>query len=110
MPTFAKPSSAACSRISFTSVSSSAAESDRGGISGLRGGTRRCGMSPKYNDAVQRSRDTLPAAVYTAAQVRAFDRVAIDERGIEGYELMCRAGSAALAVLESYWPEAHRIG
>lgn len=67
-------------------------------------------MSPKYNDAVQRSRDTLPAAVYTAAQVRAFDRVAIDERGIEGYELMCRAGSAALAVLESYWPEAHRIG
>jgi len=58
---------------------------------------------------VKRGRDTLPAAVYTTAQVRAFDRIAIDERGIPGYELMCRAGSAALSVLEARWPDAHKI-
>src|SRR5690606_9930813 len=28
----------------------------------------------------------------------------------EGYELMCRAGSAALAVLGSRWPDAHKVG
>ena len=54
-------------------------------------------------------RDNLPAAVYTAAQVRAFDRIAIEERGIPGYELMCRAGRAALDVLEARWPDARKI-
>src|SRR5690606_4804986 len=54
-------------------------------------------------------RDTLPAAVYTAAQVRELDRTAIEERGIAGYELMCRAGQAALDVLKSAWPDAHKL-
>lgn len=58
---------------------------------------------------VKRGRDNLPAAVYSTAQVRAFDRIAIDERGIPGYELMCRAGRAALDVLKARWPDAHKI-
>jgi len=58
---------------------------------------------------VKRGRDNLPAAVYTTAQVRAFDRIAIEQRGIPGYELMCRAGRAALDVLEARWPEAHKL-
>ena len=39
---------------------------------------------------------SLPTALYTAAQVRAFDRYAIDTLGIPGYTLMTRAGEAAL--------------
>ena len=53
--------------------------------------------------------DALPTDVYTAGQVRSIDRVAIDELGIPGYELMCRAGSAALAVLRERWPAARSI-
>ncbi|HEX7080154.1 MAG TPA: NAD(P)H-hydrate dehydratase [Gammaproteobacteria bacterium] len=56
-----------------------------------------------------RLRDNLPRAVYTAAQVREIDRIAIEERGIAGYDLMCRAGHAALAVLKARWPDAHKI-
>ncbi|HEX6995154.1 MAG TPA: NAD(P)H-hydrate dehydratase [Gammaproteobacteria bacterium] len=58
---------------------------------------------------MKRGRDNLPAAVYTTAQVRAFDRIAIEERGIPGYELMCRAGRAALDVLAARWPDAHKV-
>lgn len=54
-------------------------------------------------------RDSLPSAVYTAEQVRAIDHVAIEEHGIPGYELMCRAGHAALAVLRRRWPDAQKI-
>ncbi len=36
--------------------------------------------------------EPLPALVYTAAQVRAMDRHAIDVAGIPGYALMQRAG------------------
>jgi hydroxyethylthiazole kinase-like uncharacterized protein yjeF len=55
------------------------------------------------------SRDTLPEAVYTAAQVRAIDHAAIEGCGIAGYDLMCRAGQAALDVLERRWPDAHKL-
>ena len=58
---------------------------------------------------MKRDRDNLPTAVYTTAQVRAFDRIAINERGIPGYELMCRAGRAALDALKAHWPDAHKI-
>ena len=51
----------------------------------------------------------LPTEIYTAEQVRALDRIAIDELGIPGYELMCRAGEAALAALESHWPGAGSV-
>ncbi|MBN1239903.1 MAG: NAD(P)H-hydrate dehydratase [Gammaproteobacteria bacterium] len=54
-------------------------------------------------------RETLPTAVYSAAQVRELDRIAIEQRGIAGYELMCRAGQAALDVLKAHWPDAHKL-
>ncbi|MGH8136286.1 MAG: NAD(P)H-hydrate epimerase, partial [Steroidobacteraceae bacterium] len=53
--------------------------------------------------------ESLPALVYTAAQVRAMDRHAIDVAGIPGYTLMLRAAEAALSLLRQHWPEAHRI-
>lgn len=53
--------------------------------------------------------DRLPRALYTAAQVRGFDRFAIEHFGIPGLELMERAGRAAFACLRAHWPDAHRI-
>jgi ADP-dependent NAD(P)H-hydrate dehydratase / NAD(P)H-hydrate epimerase len=53
--------------------------------------------------------DPLPAEVHSAAQVRAMDRHAIEKAGIPGYELMQRAGGAALACLRRNWPEAETI-
>lgn len=52
---------------------------------------------------------SLPTALYTATQVRAFDRYAIDTLGIAGYTLMTRAGEAALRSLRARWPQAQRI-
>jgi NAD(P)H-hydrate epimerase len=49
------------------------------------------------------------SALYTAAQVREFDRVAIQELGIPGYELMTRAGRATLRTLRSLWPAARSV-
>ncbi|MBP9592658.1 MAG: NAD(P)H-hydrate epimerase, partial [Steroidobacteraceae bacterium] len=48
-------------------------------------------------------------ALYTADQVRALDRRAIDEFGVPGYELMTRAGHATLNALRSLWPAARSI-
>ena len=48
-------------------------------------------------------------ALYTVAQVRAFDRAAIDTHAIAGYELMQRAATAAFAHLRTRWPQARRI-
>jgi NAD(P)H-hydrate epimerase len=50
----------------------------------------------------------LPASLYSVAQARTLDRLAI-ERGIPGGELMERAGRAALAVLRTRYPRARRI-
>ncbi|GIT15176.1 MAG: hypothetical protein CM1200mP36_09320 [Gammaproteobacteria bacterium] len=55
------------------------------------------------------ARAELPKAIYTAEQVRRLDRIATDEFGISGYELMCRAGEAALGALRSRWPDARRL-
>src|SRR3989338_8382196 len=52
---------------------------------------------------------TLPEALYTAAQVRELDRLAIEERGIAGATLMQRAGAAAFELLRVRWPRARRI-
>ena len=49
--------------------------------------------------------DELPRALYRAAQVREFDRIAIEEYGIPGEQLMDRAGGAAFALLYERWPE-----
>jgi len=51
----------------------------------------------------------LPLAVHTAAQVRAIDRRAIEALHIPAYELMCRAGEAALGAMRSCWPAYQRI-
>jgi len=50
----------------------------------------------------------LPIYIHTAEQVRALDRHAI-ELGTPAYELMSRAGEAALRSLRTAWPSAQRI-
>lgn len=47
--------------------------------------------------------------LYTAAQTRELDRLAIEEFGIPGIRLMGRAGRAAFELLLSAWPEAEHI-
>ena len=51
-----------------------------------------------------RGMPALPAAIFTAQQVRDLDRRAIEELGIPGYELMTRAGHATLNALRALWP------
>jgi ADP-dependent NAD(P)H-hydrate dehydratase / NAD(P)H-hydrate epimerase len=51
----------------------------------------------------------LPRALYTAAQVREFDRLAIAHFGLSGDTLMERAGQAAFAALRQSWPDARRL-
>ncbi len=46
----------------------------------------------------------LPQTLYTAAGVRELDRIAIEEEGIPGIQLMKRAGEAAFSLLEKCWP------
>jgi len=48
-------------------------------------------------------------SLYTAAQVRELDRLAIEEHGIPGLTLMERAGLACFYELQQRWPEANRI-
>ena len=55
------------------------------------------------------SKAILPRALYTAAQVRDFDRIAIERYGIRGEALMERAGAAAFARLAERWPAVRRI-
>lgn len=51
----------------------------------------------------------LPHTLYRAAQVREFDRIAIEECGIPGATLMQRAGAAAFDVLRARWPKARSV-
>jgi NAD(P)H-hydrate epimerase len=53
--------------------------------------------------------DHLPYALYRAAQVRELDRIAIQDFGIPGVELMERAGAASLARLRELWPDARDV-
>ena len=53
--------------------------------------------------------DDLPTAVFSAAQVRELDRIAIRDEGTPGYTLMCRAGQAALSTLMRRWPAARNV-
>src|SRR4030095_559392 len=52
---------------------------------------------------------SLPTGLFSAAQVRAIDRYAIDTLGIPGFTLMTRAGEAALRALRTRWPQAQRV-
>jgi len=51
----------------------------------------------------------LPSRLYSGAQSRRFDSIAIDEHGIPGIVLMKRAGQAAFDALCSTWPGTARI-
>lgn len=53
--------------------------------------------------------DALPRALYTAEQVRQFDRQVIERHGISGDTLMQRAGQAVFEQLLRRWPEAQHI-
>ena len=47
--------------------------------------------------------------LYTAAQVRELDRIAIEDCGIEGFTLMQKAAGAAFQVLLENWPQAKHL-
>ena len=47
--------------------------------------------------------------LYTSAQCRELDRIAIVEHGIPGFELMLRAGRAAFDELTARWPRARSV-
>lgn len=51
---------------------------------------------------------SLSQLIFSAAEVRAMDRAAIDGYGIPGYQLMQRAGQATYAAARQRWPEARR--
>lgn len=53
--------------------------------------------------------EKLPHALYTAAQVRELDRIAIEEFEIPGDLLMERAGAAAYRQIRQRWPQARDI-
>ncbi|MGV6807479.1 MAG: NAD(P)H-hydrate dehydratase [bacterium] len=46
-----------------------------------------------------------PRNLYTASQTRDLDRIAIEERGIPGINLMKRAGKAVFVALQARWPD-----
>ncbi|MGD8977385.1 MAG: NAD(P)H-hydrate dehydratase [Gammaproteobacteria bacterium] len=47
----------------------------------------------------------LPENLYAAAGVRELDRRTIEDFGVPGYTLMCRAGAATFEALDRRWPE-----
>ena len=51
----------------------------------------------------------MPVELYTAAQVRELDRLAIEERGIPSLTLMERAGASAFDVITKRYPEAKNL-
>ena len=51
----------------------------------------------------------LPVELYTAAQVRELERLALAEQGIPSLTLMERAGADAFAALRARYPEARRL-
>ena len=48
-------------------------------------------------------------AVYTSAQVRELDRIAIEDFGTPGYELMTRAAQATFDLIQQYWSQAGHL-
>jgi ADP-dependent NAD(P)H-hydrate dehydratase / NAD(P)H-hydrate epimerase len=52
---------------------------------------------------------SLPTAIYAAADVRAADRFAIEKLGMSGRVLMERAAAAALQVIRERWPGLKRL-
>jgi ADP-dependent NAD(P)H-hydrate dehydratase / NAD(P)H-hydrate epimerase len=58
---------------------------------------------------VLESNRNLPVNLYTAAQARELDRIAIEDHGIPGYSLMQRAARFSYEVLKQHWPDANAI-
>lgn len=52
---------------------------------------------------------TLPLALYSTAQSRALDRLALSALNLTGNALMERAGATAFAMLRREWPRARRL-
>jgi len=52
---------------------------------------------------------SLPYSLYTSAQTRELDRLAIEEFGLSSNILMERAGEAAFRLLQTRWPDVRRI-
>ncbi len=52
---------------------------------------------------------SLPEVLYCAEQVREFDRLAIEQQNLPGYQLMQQAGMAAYRCLEKHWPQAEKV-
>jgi ADP-dependent NAD(P)H-hydrate dehydratase / NAD(P)H-hydrate epimerase len=51
----------------------------------------------------------LPLTLYRTAQVRELDRIAIQERGISGFELMSRAGYEVFQWFRNKWPDTRSV-
>ncbi len=66
----------------------------------------RADVGAQYNRAMH----PLSAGIYSADQVRALDRRAIEQFGVPGYELMTRAGHATWNALRAAWPDARSVG
>ncbi|MEM7027608.1 MAG: NAD(P)H-hydrate dehydratase [Pseudomonadota bacterium] len=53
--------------------------------------------------------DSLPQTLYSAAQVRELDRIAIQDHGIPGYDLMQRAAAFSYECLKEYFPDTEKV-
>lgn len=51
----------------------------------------------------------LPITLYRATQIRELDRIAIQELGIPGFELMSRAGYEVFQCIRKQWPDTESI-
>jgi NAD(P)H-hydrate epimerase len=51
----------------------------------------------------------LPITLYRTVQVRELDRIAIQERGIPGFELMSRAGYEVFQCIRNKWPDTRSV-
>lgn len=62
-------------------------------------------MAGSISDAMNQP----PAGLYDTSAIRDMDRYAIDELGVDGYELMTRAAQASLDALRATFPDARRV-
>ena len=67
--------------------------------------TGRLSLRESHHNTMQ----NLPIKLYRGAQVRELDRIATQERGIPGFELMSRAGAEVFQCLKKQWPKARSI-
>jgi ADP-dependent NAD(P)H-hydrate dehydratase / NAD(P)H-hydrate epimerase len=51
----------------------------------------------------------LPKNLYRAAQVRELDRIAIEDHGIAGFDLMQTAAAAAFHSIRDHWPQTRHL-